>query len=400
MLEKLEERFEPSYLQKYKEWERQKAVAELRVKTWETNYKKALSDGKEPPEESPDCQLPPEPHRRQFILNDLTIEAFMRAQTRNPRGFMVFRHELAGWLANMERYSSESERGAWLESYDGGSYAIERVKDGNKTIRVRHMSAPILGGIQPERLHTITSLNAVDDGLQARFMPFWPEDNTFPMAKGLADHDWLLNAFENLAYLTMSTDEQDIPVPSVIKFTGEAFEVFRLWSDDRKSGERHVPARLGAVYGKADGLVARLALVLEHLWWAAVPDFDDDGPPKCVSVDAVEAAIRFREDYVKVMQRRVFTHAIEAPEVTDARLIASWIVDQRKESLNKSEVRREAGIKGLNSRTPAEIVDNAMATLVSMNWVIPAGEETKRRRGRPRADYIVNPRVWERLATT
>lgn len=400
ILNKIESRYEPFYDEKLRKWEHKKNIAEMKLKAWEAKTRAMLAENKDLPQDPPeDCRIPPEPTKRQFILNDLTIEAFMRAQVRNPRGFMMFRDELAGWLGNMERYSAESERGAWLESYDGGSYSIERVKDGNKTIRVRALCAPVMGGIQPERLLDITAQSVVDDGLQARFMPFWPEYRFIAMSEGRSDDTWLTDMFQKLSELSMDTDDHGNPVPFVRKFTSAAFTLFREWSDAREQAEAHVPGRLAGTYGKATGQVARVALILEYLWWAATPDFDDDDetPPRSVGVEAVKAAIRFREDYLKVMQRRVFTHAIESEEMVNARLIANWIVDERVERVSTTQIRREAGIKGMTSHTKSEVVDAAISVLVSAGWLSSGDGERKARGGRPSKNFIVNERIWEIL---
>lgn len=397
IIHRIEARYEPYYLQQLERWEMDSARAEANRKAFDGKLKAMIAEGHEGAEHmrpGPECEVPPEPVRKQFIINDMTIEAFHRAQARIARGFMVYRDELAGWMGNMERYSAESERGAWLESYDGGSYAIERVKDGGKTIRIRHICAPVLGGIQPERLLSITAQSVVDDGLQARFMPFWPEHEFIPMAERQKDDTWLTDLFQKLSELGMDEDENGKPIPYIRPFTAEAFAIFKAWSDKREQDEAYVPTRLAGAYGKSTGQVARLAIVLELLWWASAPDFDegDERPPQEISAKAVRAAIRFREVYLKIMQRRVYTHSIETEEVKNARLIAEWIVDNEVEVFNARTMRREAGIKGISNKTAVEVVDDAIAVLVSMRWVVT---EDKKTGGRHSKNYRVNPKIFE-----
>src|SRR5690606_37540224 len=115
------------YMSAYEAWEAKRATAEANRKAWEGKNKALIEAGMNPEAMPEDCRIPPEPPRRTVIMNDMTIEAFMRAQARAPRGFMMFRDELAGWLGSMERYTSaDAERSNWLESYDGGSYTFER----------------------------------------------------------------------------------------------------------------------------------------------------------------------------------------------------------------------------------------------------------------------------------
>lgn len=396
-LRAIEQDYEIEYLHQVREWKSKAAVAEQNLRGWNARVADAVAKGEEPPEQPEDSIIPPEPDERALVLNDLTIEAFMRSQARNPRGFMVFRDELAGWLANMERYSSNTERGTWLESYDGGFYAIKRVKDGNLTIRVEHLCAPILGGIQPERLLSIAAETTVDDGLQARLMPFWPDAEFVPMAERVERVDWLEGVFRTLRDIEMNIDSYGRPTPNIVPFSAKAFDLFRRWSDNRKLTERHTHHRLQGVYGKAEGQVARIALVLEYFWWSlGVTGYDEEELPEQVSAKAVESAIEFREKYLKPMQTRVFLRAIEPLEVTNARTIADWIIAHNVDVLDVREVRRTAGLKGLSDRKTEEF-DAAIAQLVAKKWLVPVEKESSPRGGRPKKNFRVNERVWELL---
>ena len=68
----------------------------------------------------------------------------------------------------MDKYSgargSAKDRAFWLESYNGGSYTVNRVQRG--MVFVEHLSVSMLGGIQPEPICRIAG-DTVDDGLLA-----------------------------------------------------------------------------------------------------------------------------------------------------------------------------------------------------------------------------------------
>lgn len=399
ILTQIETEYEPYYRKAYDKWKNEKMVAEALQKEWMGRLKAMMAEGKEDlnTEMPNNCKVPKEPNRRQSILNDVTIEAFMRAQARNPRGFMIFRDEMSGWLGSMERHSAEAERGAWLESYDGGSYSIERVKDGNVTLRIPRMCAPILGGIQPERLLTITSADKADDGLQARFLPFWPDVSPREMSYGVPDEGEMLAWFGHVAEMRMDVDEYDVPQPTIMKFERKAFDAFKAWSDKRKLEELFVHSRLAAVYGKSEGQVARIAAIFEVMWWACSGKAEDTDPPATVSVAAVKASIEFRETYIKHMQRRVFAHSIETLENTNARAIARWIVENDVDEVNLRDMRRSGYVKGISGATPTEVVEEAIAVLIRLRW-LTAPEESrsdKRGGGRPPKKYYVNSRVWD-----
>lgn len=398
-LAKLESMYEPLYKAAMADWERKKSLADMKRKEWDGMIKKLIAAGEPTPNEMPDdCLAPPEPTRRRIILNDVTIEAFMRTQARSPRGFMLYRDELTGWLKSMDRYSSGSgERGAWLESYDAGPFSMDRVKDDGKAVKVDKVYSPILGGIQPERLMEITGLDQADDGLQARFLTFWPDANFIEMHEEEGDDGaWLAPIYENLLAIELK-EVNGTATPAVIPFSKEARQAFIKWSNEHNRAEQNVETRLRGVFGKADGQVGRLALILELLWWAAASDDFDPLPlPKTVSLKAFKAAMQFREEYIKPMQRRVYSKSIEIEEVTNARRIAQWITQNDISTFNARTMRREAGIGGISARTAPEIVDDALALLVSNRW-LTVEEIGARGRGRPTKTYTVNERIWDLL---
>jgi hypothetical protein len=135
--------------------------AELR--DWKTKNRGKKAD--EIDEEPPD---PPE----RYVVTDTTIEKLGEVLSRSPRGVLVKRDELAGWIGAMERYhasgkGASADRAFWLQSWNGGHYSIDRVKSGETFIE--NLSTSIIGGIQPAKLAEIQGLTT--DGLLQRFIP-------------------------------------------------------------------------------------------------------------------------------------------------------------------------------------------------------------------------------------
>lgn len=132
----------------------------------------------------------------------------------------------------------------------------------------------------------------------------------------------------------------------------------------------------------------RLALVFEHLWWAAKPDGTPE--PTCVSRKALGAALDLIEHYVKPMLLRVAGEAALPERDRDAVTLARAILNRRPDIINAREVRREWRLPGL--REPAR-VDAAIAALVEARWLalvpVPGNDP-----GRRRKDFRVDPRVF------
>ena len=79
--------------------------------------------------------------------------------------------------------------------------------------------------------------------------------------------------------------------------------------------------------GKWPGLAARLALILELLWWAGC-EKPAPGGPTFVTEAAALAAIGFVAEYLQPMARRVYGEAAcPSPSATPARSPAGWPVN-------------------------------------------------------------------------
>jgi hypothetical protein len=314
----------------------------------------------------------------------------------NPRGIIYVRDELAGWYNNLERYSGGgSDKSFWLEAFGGRPYVVDRVKDGGVPVQVPRLGVSMLGGMQPDRL--MEMVLAKDDGLTTRFLHFWPETTSKPFTEGVRLGDGVFEALQRLSEISMIKGEYGEPEPHLIPFTADARHYFGKWVDrhHQSKKEQYAGTKLQMMFGKANGQVARLALVIEFLWWcAATDDYDEIPAPKHVGIKAVRAAIEIRETYIVPMQRRVIGHGTRSSAPIKARAIATWIIEKRPDEVNSYKLRREAGIEGISGRTdPAELED-ALAYLIELRWLT---KETVKTKGRPLHRFVVNPRLYDLL---
>lgn len=392
-LAEIERMYLGPYLVARQNWEQKKKAIDIGRK--QHDAKRMKEDGEMNLDEYPEnLQYPAEPKRRDLLIEDITPEAVIRMMANNPWGMGVFSDELSNWLNGLERYSNNTGRSLWLKIYDASSHKMNRVKDGDDAVIAERPFASIIGAIQPDKLLEITALSNADDGLQSRFMPFWPDYVTMPMSKDDVEiEDWYTPIFENMQALETKQDG----VPLEMKFTKAARHHLVDWSNDREIAELGYNHRIAGVFGKAGGQVVRMAGMLELIKWAVVSDdFDPKAPPTEVSLESVKAAIRFRQEYLKPMQKRVFQRSVESDEMWNARIIASWIIENEVERLNIQKMRRGIGIRGLNKGRDAEIIEDAINQLISLHWV-RVEERDGGKRGRPSKNYVVNERVWELL---
>ncbi|MFP6643568.1 MAG: DUF3987 domain-containing protein [Candidatus Latescibacterota bacterium] len=111
---------------------------------------------------------PDPPKRMRYLLFDTTVEKIGEILAENPRGVLVFRDELTGWLRGLDKQGQDGARAFFLEAWNGsGSFAYDRI--GRCTLDIDAACVSILGGIQPgplgEHLRGIAKGGGSDDGL-------------------------------------------------------------------------------------------------------------------------------------------------------------------------------------------------------------------------------------------
>jgi hypothetical protein len=146
------------------------------------------------PPKPAEAEDPDLPERQRVVLGDATIEKQALLAAGNPRGLLMHRDELSGWLASFGRYGSrDADLSFALESYGGRFHTVDRVKH-PVPIVIRRLSIGVLGGIQPDKLNE--ALRGAEDGFIARFLWAWPDvlprasdrAGTSAQGQGRADH--------------------------------------------------------------------------------------------------------------------------------------------------------------------------------------------------------------------
>jgi hypothetical protein len=93
-----------------------------------------------------DVEKPDPPVR--YVVFDTTTEKLGEILSRSEHGLLVKRDEFSGWIGGMEKYSSGraagADRGFWLQAYDGGPHAVDRIGRGETYIS--NLSVSLIGG--------------------------------------------------------------------------------------------------------------------------------------------------------------------------------------------------------------------------------------------------------------
>jgi hypothetical protein len=88
------------------------------------------------------------PVEPRLLVNDVTVPRLAEIHANNPNGLILFRDELIGFLRSMDMQGHESDRGFFLEAWNGnGEHVVDRIGRGQTL--VPHCCVSMFGTIQP-----------------------------------------------------------------------------------------------------------------------------------------------------------------------------------------------------------------------------------------------------------
>jgi hypothetical protein len=321
--------------------------------------------------------------------SDLTIEKVATVlATAAPKGLLMARDELAGWLSGMNSYSGNA-RAFWLETYGGGPYRVDRVKH-TEPIVIPRLAVAWHGGIQPARLAQV--MREPDDGLLARFCWFWPDPVPFKLSTTNPDVGFAVAAFERLGMLEMKpgNEPEFTPSPINVPLSERARARLEQFGGDMQARQGFSGDLMVSALGKARGLALRVSLVIEHLRWAAQDGMSQ--APAEISEESFLAAVTLVKDYLMPMAERVYGDAAASPHARNVATLARWIANTHPVEVHVRQLQRTVRLPGLGE---APLIHEACEALIEAGWLEAPLPGT--RNGRGRAAYRVRPALWEAL---
>ncbi|MEE8161720.1 MAG: YfjI family protein, partial [Acidobacteriota bacterium] len=220
------------------------------------------------------------PVERRYKTNDPTVEKLAELMEENPRGLLLTRDELSGWLRTLEKFGREGDREFYMEAWNGtGSFTVDRIGRGTRHIPALCLS--MVGGIQPGKLESYVA-EAIqggwgDDGLLQRLQllvypetpPRWRNVDRKPNVEAF---DRAFKVYQRLDKLNpmsvgAEVDLSDSNPVGALRFSTEAQDFFDRWLGKLQnrllSGEIESPA-FESHLAKYRSLMPSLALLF-HL---------------------------------------------------------------------------------------------------------------------------------------
>lgn len=367
------------------DWKARAEIAKLAEQTWKEAVRSAMRSGADMPAKPKEADPGPEPVLPRFAITDTTIEKLGVILSGQPRGALLARDELSGWLMSMTRYSGGgSDRPFWLEAYGGRGYSVERM--GRNPVYIDRLTVGVLGGIQPDKLKTLL-FKSDDDGLLARFLPVWPEPAPIRRPVSGGDEPFLQAALDRLLSLEMPADDNGDKRPWFVHFDDPARALLDDFRVAARGWETDAEGLLTSFAGKLPGLAVRLSLILAFLDWAGG---EADLPPKEIGRGHFGRAAHFVEAYVLPMAKRAYADGSIPKVERAARRLAALIREQGWRGFNTPDVLR---LERADLATKADL-DPALSALEDANIIRLIPEPAKAKGGRPARLYNVNPALW------
>jgi len=286
-------------------------------------YEKALSDWKRSQSNAPPPAKPEPPVATRVLVQDTTIEALAPILKANPRGVLLARDELAGWLAGFDRYANTqgAEVAHWLSMYNAKGIIVDRKTSG--TLHIPTAAVSIIGGIQPNVLRRALGLANRENGLAARLLLVMPPPRP---KRWTAAHvepavtESVGRVFVKLFALEHDVSEDGRPAARVMHLSPDALAAYVDFYNAHATELADATGDWASALSKLEELPARLALVFHLVRWAAGEPVN----PDVVDAHSMGQAIALTQ-WHKHETRRVYD-ALDANEAeAEQRRLVEWI---------------------------------------------------------------------------
>lgn len=313
------------------------------------------------------------PKWRRYKTNDSTIEKLTELLVENPRGLLVYRDEIVGFLAGLEKEGKEDCRAFYLEGWNGYSSSLvksDRIKRGTTSC---NPCISVLGGIQPSKLRQYLQgalFNLENDGFMQRFQflvypdkpTTWQLIDKKPDAEARALVIKIAKVLANTDFLSLGAKiEDDFPIP-IFRFSPEAQKFFGLWMQtlENRLIKLSDEGMFAEHLAKYRSLMPSLALI-SCLIRAAEGQTHS---PVCIELEDAERAAALCT-YLESHAKRIYSMA-EQRGIHAAKALLRKI---REGALPEGFTPRDVYRKGWSSLSIVKDVEEACIELVARGWL-------------------------------
>lgn len=317
-------------------------------------------------------------------LDDVTAQAAAEVAASAPKGLILTKDELSHWWS---RFGQTGGEAFWLKAYGARPETVKR--KGKRPLQIKRLSISVLGGAQPTTLDQFVT-SKENKGFAARWLYVFPKPvQGFRIAKAV-DTEVAQTMLRRLWKLGLNDGKPvAVPVPRHV------IPKFEQWVDlKRQAAEADEAGVWGQWLGKQGGVALRLALVLEHLWWAANASMDDVSGPTKISGKALTEAMKFIDAYASPMAALTLKNAAQPVEDQNAIRLLRMLASKGEDQFNTRLVGRGSHGPAGRLSLPSEMTA-ACEVLVAAKLIRHVGERADGKAGRRPSVYEVNPVLFE-----
>jgi hypothetical protein len=322
---------------------------------------------------------------RRVICSDTTIEKLAEILEDNPKGTLVARDELAGWLGSFTRYKGKAggtDLPNWLEMHRAGTVIVDRKTGERRTLFIQRAAVCVTGGIQPGALARNLTPEFLDSGGAARLLMAmppklrkqWSDCEIAPEVEQAYE-----TVLDRLMGLDFASDAEGKPVPHRLRMTPEAKALWVRFYNEWASEQAAAAGALAAAFSKLEAYAARFAL-LHHVVSRVGPREDDCDAVEPASIEAGVTLCRWCAGEA----RRSYATLTESAEERDARRLVEFLQSRGGRATVKELQRSNA-----HKYPTATEAEQALEALVSYGWARWQDRPPTARGGRPTRDCIL-----------
>jgi len=294
------------------------------------------------------------PTKKQFIANDITIEALVDLHQQNDISVGVFKDELAGWFKDMNKYKAGSDLEFWLSTWSGKSVNLNRMTRAGSF--VAKPLIPVLGGIQPTIFNSFYTDDNKDNGFMDRMLLSFPElaieqYNDREMDSNTIQwySDTIIAFFEAVKHRMIRRDEDGNIEPKIARFGAEAKiewkRIFNEITNIQNSNEEN--EYMKSMLPKQKSYIPRFALLLHTFNAIGLDNYNFEE----ISKESILKAEKLSKYFI-AMAKKVKIDSIEVAEIrtviksnsTKSTKEKFQILFETNPELNKKEVSEQLGV--------------------------------------------------------
>lgn len=296
-----------------------------------------------------------------ILTTDATVEAVGAMLATSPRGLLLHRDELTGWLGSMDQYRNGrgADREFWLTVHSGTAQKIDR-KGGRDPLFLPRPLVCILGGFVPKNSDRFwTGEGREPDGFYQRILFVFPEAVPLAVSRAgvpLGVRRGYADVVHRLFQLGPPDNSSPSADPPPLQFAPDALDQWWQWNQAVHEQMRDLPDTLGAKWQKFVGMSLRFVIILHEVW---------AGGSSGTTVE-VATIDRSRElvEYFMAHERRIHDCVqMDAAERRD-RAVYAWLLKRPNPETSARDVQRH-GVAGIAKASEAKAV---LRSLVDRSW--------------------------------